>query len=126
MKKLIAILILILCTTVYAAVSLTITVPDIHVPTVLSAMNKLTDMYITLEAGGSITDPRNEFSGRWDFRIAPKDPNETNKQFADRFTKELLRASVRVVKSYEEHKRYRTDIGAIEPVDVNVPDGIIE
>ena len=126
MKKLTAVLIIGACSAAYAAVSLTITVPTQYTTQVLEAMQTLAGTDMTIEARGHTYNAENEFDGRWDFRIQPKDPNETNKDFAERFTKELLRASVRVVKSYEERTRYNTEVGEVEPPDVNVPDEIIE
>ena len=123
MKKLIKILfVFTLCSVAMAAVSITINVPDTYVKEVLSAMNELAGTHMTLEARGHDPDPSNEFNGRWDFRIAPKDPNEANQQFAKRFTVELLRASVRLVKSHEEDERYRNEISKVLLPDVNVPD----
>ncbi len=127
MKKILQIiLIFAACSIAYAAVSLTITVPDQYTAQVLVAMNTLAGTDMTLEARGTSPNPEDEFNGYWDFIISPKDPNETNRQFAERFTKELLRASVRVVKSYEERERYNNEVGAVNPPDVNVPDEVIQ
>jgi len=126
MKKCALIIVLLLTVSVYAAVQLTLTVPDAAVPVVMETFNTLAGTHMTLEARGHAREPEDEFDGRWDFRIAPKDPNETNKQFTERFTKELIRASVRLVESAKEYKRYREEVGAVKPPDVNVPDGIIE
>ncbi len=131
MKKLIQIsLILALCSIAYAAVSITITVPDAYVTQVLAAMNELAGTHMTLEARGHSPDPDNEFDGRWDFIIKPKgetgNPSETNQGFAKRFTIELLRASVKLVKSHEENERYRDEISAVDPPKVIVPDEVIE
>jgi len=127
MKKLLQIiLILALCSVAYAAVSITISVPDAYVPQILAAMNELAGTHMTLEARGSNPDPSLEFDGRWDFRIAPKGDSETNGEFAKRFTTELLRASVRLVKLHEENQRYRDEISKIVPPNVQVPDEVIK
>ena len=127
MKKYLTILITVaICSVAFAAVQLTITVPDQYTLQVLAAMNTLADTHMTLEARGSSPNPTDDFDGRWDFRIAPKDPAENNLQFAKRFTTELLRASVRLVKSSEENQRYREEVSQIAVPDVNVPNGIIE
>ena len=125
MKKFILGLMLGLCITVYAAVDMTITVPDAAVTPVLEAMEMLAGTHMTLEARGH-GNPEEEFDGRWDFTIAEKAAGETQKQFAERFTKELLRASVRLVRQAEEDARYRAEIAEIEPPDVNIPDGVIQ
>jgi len=128
MKKLLTIsaIVMICMATAYAAVQVTFTIPDVAVAKVLETFNILAETHMTLEARGHARRPEDEFDGRWDFRIAAQDPNETNKQFAERFTKELIRASVRLVESAKEYKRYREEVGAVKPPDVNVPDEIIE
>ena len=127
MRKLIAtILIVTMCSVAFAAVQITITVPDAYTVQVLATMNTLAGTHMTLTARSPNQDPPDRFNGQWRFRIAPKDPNETNVQFAQRFTVEILRASVRVVKSHDENERYRTEISKVSPPDVNVPDGVVE
>jgi hypothetical protein len=125
MKKLIAVLVVVLCSVAWAAVNLTLTVPDQYTVQVLAAMNTLADTHMTLVSVGSSED-HIDFHGKWDFRIAAKDPNETNKQFAQRFTQELVRASVRLVKAQQERERYEADVAALTPPDVNVPDDVIQ
>jgi len=126
MKKVIAVLIIGLCSVAYAAVQMTITVPDQYTAVVLSAMNQLSGTHMTLEARGSSPNPEDDFDGRADFRINPKDPNETNLEFAERFTRSLLVASVKVVKQHEEHERYREEVSKITPPDNTIPDGVVE
>lgn len=123
-------LIFALCSVAFAAVQLTITIPDQYTEQVLAAMNTLAGCHMMLEASEH-NNSEDEFDGRWHFRIIPKGgaewlEEETDKQFAQRFTTELLRASVRLVKSHEENERYRDEVSGIEPPDVNVPDEVIE
>lgn len=106
-----------------AAVTVEITVPNKSVTRILDAFDGLSGKMMSLEVEGG---PENELSGRWGFRIAAKDPNETQQQFAKRFTKELIRASVRLYESAEAFNDYREAVSQIPIADVNVPDGIVE
>ncbi|KKL47154.1 hypothetical protein LCGC14_2338360, partial [marine sediment metagenome] len=107
-------------TAAFAAVQITLTVPDVAVPIVLDAFNDLAGENIEISVHSD------DFDGNWSYRYAPKDPNETQKQFAQRVIKEHVRAMVRLVESAKEYERYKTEINAIPPPDINIPDGIIE
>jgi len=127
MKKGIMVLIIATaCSIAFAAVTVTITVPDAYTAQVLSAMNTLAGTHMTLEARGSSPDPANDFDGRCDFRIEPKAPSETNVQFAKRFTQELLIVSVKVVKSQQENKRYRDEVSKVAPPNPVVPNDVVQ
>lgn len=128
MKKRIFIVsvLLIWAVSVWAVVEITLIIPDEYVNRILDAFNTLADTHITIKARGSAENPEDDFAGKWDFRIAPKEGTETNVQFSKRFTKELVRACVRCVEFAEDTERYRDAIADVNVPDVNVPDGIIE
>jgi len=128
MKKYTAILIILIliCSVAFAAVRFTITVPDAYTVQVLNAMKTLSGTHMALEARGSSPNPEDDFDGRMDFRIEPKGANETDLQFAQRFTRSLLVVSVKVVKQHEEQERYREEISKIAHPNVNVPDEVIQ
>lgn len=125
MKKApVTIIILCLIGVAYAAVQVSLIIPDVAVPVVLDAFDTLANQHIDLEvhnpSGGEMLE------GRWSYRYAPKDPNETEKQFAERVIKEHIRALVRLAKDAEERKRHDEEIAAVTPIDVNIPDDIID
>lgn len=122
MEKKIFLTIVVLClaTVAYAVVQVTLSVPDVAVSLVLDAFNKLAGENIDIRVDSDT------FKGGWTYQYEPKDPNETQKQFAGRVIKEHIRAMVRLVETAKELERYQAEIAAITPPDVNVPDGIIE
>jgi len=107
-----------------ADVTLEITVPDAWVTRVLNAFNTIADTHMTIGARGSGV-PDTEFDGRWDFRIAVKDPAENNKQFGQRVLRELGKAVVNMVDVAEDNVRYRTEVGAITPPASDVPEDVL-
>ena len=121
----ILLIVVLLAVAAYAAVEVTITVPTEHAAKVLTAFNVLAGKKLHLEAENDPNDP-NEYIAGWYFEVQPKDPNETNKQFAERFTKQLVRASVRMVDKAADSKRYWDAVKAVPMPDVNIPDEIIE
>jgi len=107
-----------------AAVSVEITVPNAAVPRIMAAFNGLSGKMMSIEVMSN--DPNDQLDGRWGFVIPAKDPNETAQNFAKRFTKELVRSSVRLYESAEAYNNYREAVSQISMPDVNVPDGIVE
>ena len=129
MKKiLIAGLILVLCTTVYAAVQLTITIPDQYISRTVAALRACENSHVHIHFQGSqnAEDPNvPDFSLNVDYRIDEIE-GETHADYGKRFIRTML---YNVIKAYETKTATedRQDlIDAVPPVDVNVPDGIIE
>ena len=120
MKKSIAVFALCMITVTYAAVQITLSVPNKFSSLVLESFAVLAGEKIDIRVDSD------NFQGTLTYSYAPKDPNETQKQFAKKVIKEHIRAMVRLVESAKEYERYRTEVSAIEPPDVNIPDGIIE
>jgi len=107
-----------------AAVTVEITVPNESVTRILAAFNGLSGKMMSIEVMSD--DPEKPLDGRWGFVVPAKDPNETQADFAKRFIKELIRASVRLYESAEAYNDYREAVSQIPTPDVNVPDGIVE
>ena len=102
-----------------ADVILTITIPDAMVTRTLDAFNTITDTHMTIEAR------RDDFDGRWDFHILPKDTGETNKQFGQRVLRELGKAVINMVDKAEDETRYRTEVAAVVPPVSDVPEDVL-
>ena len=119
-KPVIIMFVLCLVTTAFAVVQITLNVPTPAVALVLDAFNTLAGKEI------EITGHEDDFSGRWTYRYSPKDPNETQKQFAERVVKESVKAMVRLVEDTKENARYQLDVEAVPSPDIDVPDEIIE
>ena len=107
-----------------AAVTVEITVPNASVSRIMAAFNGLSGKMMSIEVMSD--DTENPLDGRWGFKVPVKDPNETAQNFAKRFTKELVRSSVRLYESAEAYNDYREAVSQIQVPDVNVPDGIVE
>ena len=107
-----------------AAVTVEITVPNKSVTRIIAAFNGLSGKMMSIEVMSD--DPENHLDGRWGFKVPVKYPNETQANFAKRFTKELIRASVRLYESAEAYNDFREAVSQIQRPDVNVTDGIVE
>lgn len=108
-----------------ADVILNITIPDAMTARTLAAFNKIAGTHMTIEARGSSPNPAQDFDTRWDFRIAPKDVAETNKQFGQRVLKELGKAVIKMVDKAEDDIRYRTQVAAVVPPASDVPEDVL-
>ena len=106
-------------------VILNITIPDAMTARTLAAFTKIANTHMTIEARGSNPDPSKDFNARWDFRIAPKDTGETNKQFGQRVLRELGKAVIKMVDKAEDDIRYRTQVAAVVPPASDVPEGVL-
>jgi len=123
MKKLIIVLIIAICSVAYAAVQITLTVPDSHSVEVLEAFQRLAGKEIRLVVAET---PTKTIEIDWKYTYSPKGPNETPKDFIVRAIKENIRAMVRLAKKSKEEERVRNATTVIPIADVNVPDNIIE
>lgn len=110
-----------------ADVILQIRIPDAYVTKALDAFNKITNTHIGIEARGSSPNPVEDFDGKWDFPkpIAPKNIDETNKQFGERVLRELGKAVINMVILAEKNKNYRETVAAIPLPTSNIPDDIL-
>lgn len=68
MKKLIAVLVLVICTTVYAVTTITYNVPDDYGKELLAALIAQSDCHVSIEIRGHNPDPEQEYNARIDFR----------------------------------------------------------
>ena len=51
---------------------------------------------------------------------------DTNKQWAERFLRQLVRAFVRCYELNTDIDRYKTELDSVSPPSQSVPDGIVE
>lgn len=109
-----------------ADVALEIIVPDAWVTKVLDAFNIITYTHMTVEASNHGPNPEDEFDGRWDFHISPKNGGENNKQFGERVLRELGKAIVNMVDYAEDRTRYNIEIAAISPPESDVSDDVLQ
>ena len=121
MKKLIVILILMVVGVVFAAdITLKLLVPNQYAARVLNAFTKAAGYQLEINIHG---DPKDK--GRHVYSYELKDPNETNKQFVSRAIRQYVKAMVIAVETNAEQERIESEIEAIDPVDVIVPDDIV-
>ena len=108
-----------------ADININLKIPNAHVSTAWKAINALADTHMTIEARGHASDPVDKLDVRFDFRIELQKDGETNKQFAERWLSEYVRA---VIKGYwlsVDNKRYREDVSAVSLPMESVDDGVI-
>ena len=112
-----------------ADVAIILTFKDAYVSRILASLTLGADTDMTLAARGSQDMPDgSDFSGSAQRRIAVQDiaGGETDKAFGKRYLMELLRLHVMMTESGTDQDRYDSDIAAVDPVTVDVPDGIVE
>ncbi len=106
-------------------VEVAITVPSVHTARVLAALDAVADTDLVLVARGSRDLPSGEdYFGKFHVRINEKDVGESNKGFAERFAKELLRTIVRLHEHSTDTSRHKAETEAIDPVSTDVPDEV--
>lgn len=107
-----------------ADININIKIPEEHIVIAWEAINAYCGAYMTIEARSSDSNPEDELDIRFDFRIDPKDLDETNKQFAERWISEYVKAAIKGYWLADDTKRYREDVTAVDPptqiVDENV------
>lgn len=112
-------------TVVYAAdVTLSILVPDAYVDRLLAAINKIADKEITMLVKGN--DPNGQYAATWTFTIEGKQGGETDKQWGQRYAREMLKASMRLYEYRDSEITREAAIAALPAADVNVPDDAIQ
>jgi len=102
------------------ATEIKISVPDQHVSLVLDAMGALADKRLDLVANGP------NFQAMWSYSYEPKQPGETNKQFAVRVVRENLKALVRLYSLDQDRIRYDAELATITKPVHSVPDEVVE
>jgi len=130
MKKiLIAGLILILCTVAYAAnVELTITIPTQYVSRAISALRACENSHVHIHFQGSqnAEDPNvPDFVLNVDYRIDEIE-GETHANYGKRFIRTMLYNVILAYETKIAKEERKALIDAVPPIDVNVPDGIVE
>jgi len=132
MKKWIALIVLCFAATAFAAVTVTLTIPDASAARVLAMMRQWDHCHIHIVVQGSENagDPNvPDYHAEWDITdaIPPEDPNtETPQQFGKRFIRQLLVGCVKAHEMVAAKATEKAAHDAIAPADVNVPDGIIQ
>ena len=104
-----------------ADILLEVTIPDAHTVKVLAAFDSVTGNRMTIET----SDPSVGSHGSVEFSIGPKDGGETDKQFGERVTRELIKSIIKMVDKSEDETRYRTDIAAVSPAAEDVDEGVV-
>lgn len=108
-----------------ADVTLSILVPDAYGVRLFDAINTIADKEIILLVQSKPGDSDN-YSARWDFTIKGKQGGETNQDWAERYTAQMLKASMRLYEYRESEITREAAIAALDPADVNVPDDAIQ
>ena len=129
MKKLTAILVLIaICSVAFAAVQLTITIPDEYTARVVTALRACENTHVSIHFQGS-RDPNDpntpDFTLDVDYRLDSID-GEGHAVYGKRFITTMLREVVVAYETKVQTELRQAAIEAIPIVDVNVPDGVIE
>ncbi|MCK5605733.1 hypothetical protein KAR91_27810 [Candidatus Pacearchaeota archaeon] len=101
-----------------ADVELTITAINGHVPLILEAMAHYAEKTLAIEG-------QSDRSSRFEFTY-PAKGSDSNKIWAEKFIKQLVRAVVRMYKLREDTIRYSEDINDVQPPSQSVPDEIVE
>ena len=104
-----------------ADILLEVTIPDAHTVKVLAAFDSIAGNRMTIEN----SDPPVGSHGHFEFSIDPKDGGETDKQFGERATRELIKSIIKMVDKSEDETRYRTDIAAVSPATEDVDEGVV-
>ncbi len=129
MKKiLIAGLVLVLCTVAYAAVELTISIPNGYVTRVIDALRACENTHVHIHFQGS-GDPNNpevpDFVLNVDYRIDEIE-GESHADYGKRFIRTMLYNIILAYETKTATEDRQALIDAVPPIDVNVPDGIVE
>ena len=128
MKKYIAIIIITICSVAYAAVQLTITIPDEYTARVVTALRACENTHVSIHFQGS-QDPNDpnepDFTLDVDYRIDSID-GEDHAAYGKRFITAMLREVVVAYETKVQTELRQAAIDAIPIVDVNVPDEVIQ
>ena len=131
MKKLIAVLIIALCSVAFAAVQLTITIPDKYTARMVTALRACENTHVSIHFQGS-RDPNApngpDFTLDVDYRIDsdPNNPAESHAAYGKRFIGTMFRNVLFAYETKIGTEERQAAIDEIPIVDVNVPDEVIE
>lgn len=101
-----------------ADVQLTITAKNGYVPLILEAMAHYADKPLLIEG---LMDSKSHFEFSY-----PAKGGDSNKVWAEKFIKQLVRSIVRMYKLREDSIRYSGDIDSVALPLQDVPDEIVE
>jgi len=127
-KVMIAGLVLVLCMVAYAAVELTITIPTQYVTRAVAALRACENTHVHIHFQGS-SDPNNpeaaDFTLNVDYRLDEIE-GERHADYGKRFIKTMIYNIILAYETKTATEDRQALIDAVPPIDVNVPDGILE
>ena len=82
--------------------------------------------YLNKAAGKNIEINITDLMARWDFSYQEKQAGETNKQYAERVIRELVKGLMRAIDLAEDSERYNTEVSTLVTPNQDVPDNIVE
>lgn len=103
-----------------ADIVLNITIPEEHQQCVIDGFTSASGKNLNL----SII--HNTLDGRWDFIIDPKQPDETMKEFGERFFIKLGIAVIRLIAVCRDTQRYQLEVGEVERPSQDIPDDVLK
>ena len=128
MKKLIAVIIIAVCSVAYAAVELVITIPTEYTSRAITALRACENTHVHIHFQGS-RDPNEpdepDFTLDVDYRLDSID-GEGHAEYGKRFIKTMLRQVIIAYETKVQTELRQVAINAIPIVDVNVPDGVVQ
>ena len=105
-----------------ADIDVIVTFKNDYVSEIIEAVDGYADKQLVLTAFDLNTPTGETFS----FSYEAKKPEETNKEYGARVLKTLLKALVRCYFQDKDRDRWQADIAAVDPIDHNIPDEIVE
>ena len=82
--------------------------------------------YLNKAAGKNIEINIMDLMARWEFLYQEKQTGETNKQYAERVIRELVKGLMRAIDLSEDSERYNTEVSTLILPNQDVPDNIVE
>jgi len=93
-------------------------IPSVLASRALEYLNKAADKNIEI----NIMD----LMARWEFSYQAKQAGETNKQYAERVIRELVKGLMRAIDLAEDSERHNTEVSNLVLPNQDVPDNIVE
>jgi len=127
-KMIIAFLVIVLCSVAFAAVQISLTIPDVYKARMVTALRACENTHVHIHFQGSAdpNDPNKpDFSLDVDYRIDSID-GEGHAVYGKRFIATMLRNVLFAYETKVANEERQAAIDAIPIVDVNVPDEVIE
>ena len=100
-----------------ADIDLTITLKSDFISRILDSLNGSADKNISLSIDSGV---------HFEWSYVNKAEGESNKQFGERFLKEMIRAFVRTFELSLDQTRFSDEINALIPISQSVPNEIVE